>query len=201
MKNSKQKTTTIIVIMFALVVAIAIGFWTILEHGRNKVEEENIIHSKNEEVNTLVNKDLKINYPSTPREVLKMYSRLQTCAYNQGLSDKDLTAIIEQMRLLFDDELIAANSLEQQLEDVKKEIKEFKKKKQTISNYVIDKDSSVKEKKIKEKEYATLVVSYLIKEDRGYNKTYEQFILRKDAENKWKILGWDLVKGEDEEQE
>lgn len=201
MKNSKQKTTTIIVIMFALVVAIAIGFWTILEHGRNKVEEENIIHSKNEEVNTLVNKDLKINYPSTPREVLKMYSRLQTCAYNQGLSDKDLTAIIEQMRLLFDDELIAANSLEKQLEDVKKEIKEFKKKKQTISNYVIDKDSSVKEKKIKEKEYATLVVSYLIKEDRGYNKTYEQFILRKDAENKWKILGWDLVKGEDEEQE
>lgn len=201
MKNSKQKTTTIIVIMFALVVAIAIGFWTILEHGRNKVEEENIIRSKNEEVNTLVNKDLKINYPSTPREVLKMYSRLQTCAYNQGLSDKDLTAIIEQMRMLFDDELIAANSLEQQLEDVKKEIKEFQKKKQTISNYVIDKDSSVKEKKIKEKEYATLVVSYLIKEDRGYNKTYEQFILRKDAENKWKILGWDLVKGEDEEQE
>lgn len=201
MKNSKQKTTTIIVIMFALVVAIAIGFWTILEHGRNKVEEENIIRSKNEEVNTLVNKDLKINYPSTPREVLKMYSRLQTCAYNQGLSDKDLTAIIEQMRLLFDDELIATNSLEKQLEDVKKEIKEFKKKKQTISNYVIDKDSSVKEKKIKEKEYATLVVSYLIKEDRGYNKTYEQFILRKDAENKWKILGWDLVKGDDEEQE
>lgn len=201
MKNSKQKTTTIVVIMFAVVVAIAIGFWTILEHGRNKVEEENIIHSKNEEVNTLVNKDLNINYPSTPREVLKMYSRLQTCAYNQGLSDKDLTAIIEQMRMLFDDELITANSLEKQLEDVKKEIKQFQKKKQTISNYVIDKDSSVKEKKIKEKEYATLVVSYLIKEDRGYNKTYEQFILRKDAENKWKILGWDLVKGEDKEQE
>lgn len=128
MKNSKQKTTTIVVIMFAVVVAIAIGFWTILEHGRNKVEEENIIHSKNEEVNTLVNKDLNINYPSTPREVLKMYSRLQTCAYNQGLSDKDLTAIIEQMRMLFDDELITANSLEQQLEDVKKEIKQFQKK-------------------------------------------------------------------------
>lgn len=201
MKNSKQKTTTIVVIMFAVVVAIAIGFWTILEHGRNKVEEENIIHSKNEEVNTLVNKDLNINYPSTPREVLKMYSRLQTCAYNQGLSDKDLTAIIEQMRMLFDDELITANSLEQQLEDVKKEIKQFQKKKQTISNYVIDKDSSVKEKKIKEKEYATLVVSYLIKEYRGYNKTYEQFILRKDAENKWKILGWDLVKSDDKEQE
>ncbi len=201
MKNSKQKTTTIIVIMFAVVVAIAIGFWTILEHGRNKVKEENIIRSKNEEVNTLVNKDLNINYPSTPREVLKMYSRLQTCAYNQGLSEKDLTAVIEQMRVLFDDDLIAANSLEQQLEDLKKEIKEFQKKKQTISNYVIDKDSSVKEKKIKEKEYATLVVSYLIKEDRGYNKTYEQFILRKDEENKWKILGWDLVKGEDEEQE
>lgn len=199
MKKSKQKTTTIIVIMFAIVIAVAIGFWTILEHSRNKVEEEKIIHSKNEEVNALLNKDLDINYPSTPREVLKMYSRLQICAYNQGLSDKDLTAITEQMRMLFDDELLAANPLEQQLEDLKKDIKEYEKVKRTISNYVVDKESSVAEKKIEGKEYATLVVSYLLKEEKGYNKTYEQFILRKNEEKKWKILGWELVKSKDEE--
>lgn len=201
MKNSKQKTTTVIVIMFAIVVAIGIGFWAILEDSRSRVEEEGVIHSKNEEVNSLLNKDLNINYPSTPREVLKMYSRLQACLYNQSLSDEELTSIIEQMRVLFDDELIAANSLEQQLEDLKKEVGEFQRKKQTISNYIIDKESSVKEKKIKEKEYATLSVSYLVKESKGYNKTFEQFVLRKDAEGRWKILGWDLVKNKDEKQE
>lgn len=201
MKKSKQKTTTIIVIMFAVVIAIAIGFWAILEQGRNRVEEDKLIHSKNEEVNTLLNKDLNIDYPSTPREVLKMYSRLQSCVYNQDLSDKDLSAIVGQMRMLFDDELIAANSLEQQLEDLKKEIKEYQKAKRTISNYVIDKESSTTEKKLEGKEYATLEVSYLIQENRGYNKTYEQFILRKDEKDKWKILGWELVRSEDEKQE
>lgn len=201
MKKSKQKTTTIIVIMFAVVIAIVIGFWAILEQGRNKVKEDKLIHSKNEEVNTLLNKDLNIDYPSTPREVLKMYSRLQSCVYNQDLSDKDLSAIVGQMRMLFDDELIAANSLEQQLEDLKKEIKEYQKAKRTISNYVIDKESSTTEKKLEGKEYATLEVSYLIQENRGYNKTYEQFILRKDEKDKWKILGWELVRSEDEKQE
>lgn len=199
MKKSKQKTTTVIVIMFAVVVAVAIGFWAILEHGRNKVKEEELIHSKNEEVNMLLKKDLSIDYPRTPREVLKMYSRLQSCAYNQNLSDTDLTAIIEQMRILFDDELLEANSLEQQLEDVKAEIEEYQKTKRSISNYVIDKESSTTEKKIKGKEYATLQVSYLIQEKTGYNKTYEQFVLRKNEEDKWKILGWDLVKSEEEE--
>ncbi|MBD5090024.1 MAG: hypothetical protein HDT30_14665 [Clostridiales bacterium] len=201
MKKSKQKTTTIIVIMFAVVIAIVIGFWAILEQGRNKVKEDKLIHSKNEEVNTLLNKDLNIDYPSTPREVLKMYSRLQSCVYNQDLSDKDLSAIVGQMRILFDDELVAANSLEQQLEDLKKEIKEYQKAKRTISNYVIDKESSTTEKKLEGKEYATLEVSYLIQENRGYNKTYEQFILRKDEKDKWKILGWELVRSEDEKQE
>lgn len=201
MKKSKQKTTTIIVIMFAVVIAIAIGFWAILERGRNKVEEDKLIHSKNEEVNTLLNKDLNIDYPSTPREVLKMYSRLQSCVYNQDLSDKDLSAIVGQMRMLFDDELVAANSLEQQLEDLKKEIKEYQKAKRTISNYVIDKESSTTEKKLEGKEYAALEVSYLIQENRGYNKTYEQFILRKDEKDKWKILGWELVRTENEKQE
>lgn len=201
MKKSKKKTTTIIVIMFAVVIAIVIGFWAILEQGRNKVEEDKLIHSKNEEVNTLLNKDLNIDYPSTPREVLKMYSRLQSCVYNQDLSDKDLTAIVGQMRMLFDDELIVANSLEQQLEDLKKEIKEYQKAKRTISNYVIDKESSTTEKKLEGKEYATLEVSYLIQENRGYNKTYEQFILRKDEKDKWKILGWELVRSEDGKQE
>lgn len=201
MNKSKQKTTTIIVVMFAIVIAVVIGFWSILEHGRNKAEEQELIHSENEEVNALLNKDLSINYPGTTREVLKMYSRLQICAYNQKLSDKDLEAIIKQMRLLFDDELLEANSLEQQLEDLKKEIAEYRETKSVISNYVIDKESSVVEKKIKGKDYATLVVSYLVNKQGGYNKTYEQFILRKDSEGKWKILGWELVKGEEDKLE
>lgn len=201
MKKSKQKTTTVIVIMFAIVIAVGIGFWTILEHGRNKTEEEALLQSDNKEVNALLNKDLSVNYPDTPKEVLKLYSRLQSCAYNQGLSDKELTAIIEKMRELFDEDLAATNPLDKQLEEIKKDIKSYQSAKRTISNYVVDNDSSVVERKIKDKEYATLEVSYLLKDEKGYTKTYEQFILRKDTEGKWKILGWELVKSQDEDEE
>lgn len=199
MKKSKQKTTTLIVIMFAIVLAAGVGFWAILEHSRGEAQNSEFVKSDNEEVNNLVKKDLKLEYPGTPREVLKMYSRLQSCAYNQGLSNNDLEAVINQMRILFDEELLAANSITQQITDIKKDISKYVKEKKTISNYVVDKDSSIEEKKVKGKEYASAVVSYLVKDEKGYSKTFEQFVLRKDTEGKWKILGWKLVADKEDE--
>ena len=44
-----------------------------------------------------------------------------------------------------------------------------------------------------EKEYARVIASYTQQEDRKYFKVYEEFILRKDENGKWKILGWYLT--------
>ena len=201
MKKSKQKTTMTIVVMLAIVIAVAIGFWQVMEGKRTEEQDQQLLKSNNEEVNALLKKDFESNYPSTAREVLKVYSRINVCIYNQDLSKKEITALTEKMRNLFDEELLAVNPLDEQLEDLNTEIKEYKDTKKSISNYVIDKDSTIAEKEMDGKEYANVNVSYLIKEGDGYAKTYEQFLLRKDTQGRWKIVGWQLIEDTSNENE
>ncbi len=54
---------------------------------------------------------------------------------------------------------------------------------------------------MEEQEYARLFASYTQQEERNYKKVYEEFILRKNTEGRWKILGWRLADGEDMEKE
>ncbi len=192
MKKSKQKTMGTIFIMAILVIAVAIGFWKIMESKRT--ESQNEQKSKIEEVNEIIEKDFEANYPGTPREVVKMYSRISSCCYNQDLSDEELTLLAEKMRELFDEELLAENPKEKHIENLKKDAETYHDEKRTISSYTVDKNSSVEKKTIDGKEYASLRASYLVQENNsGYTKTYEEFILRADEKGHWKIVGWQVV--------
>ena len=200
MKKSKQKTMGTIFIMAILVIAVGVGFWQIMESKRAQSKNEE--KSKIEEVNEIIEKDFEANYPGTPREVVKMYSRISSCCYNQELSDDELVLLVEKMRELFDEELLAANPTEKHIEDLKKDAEKYHEAKRTISSYTVDKNSSVEKKNIDGKEYASLRASYLVQESNsGYTKTYEEFILRADDKNHWKIVGWQVVSGSQDSDE
>lgn len=194
MKKTKQKTMGTIFIMAILVIAVGVGFWQIMESKRAQSKNEE--KSKIEEVNEIIEKDFEANYPGTPREVVKMYSRISSCCYNQELSDDELVLLVEKMRELFDEELLAANPTEKHIEELKKDAEKYHEAKRTISSYTVDKNSSVEKKNIDGKEYASLRASYLVQESNsGYTKTYEEFILRADDKKHWKIVGWQVVSG------
>ncbi len=195
MKSKKQKTMLTVFVMAILVVAAAIIFWQIIQNRHNQKE---LTKSKNDEIQVILDKDFKDGYPGTPREVLKMYSRITSCLYNQSMSAQEQKALVEKMREMFDTELQQNNTLEEQLEDLKADIREYKKAKRSISSYMIDKNSSVVKQKIKGKQCASLYASYLIQEGNSYKKSNEQFLLRQDEDGKWKILGWELVSGDNE---
>ena len=200
MKKTKQKTMGTIFIMAILVIAVGVGFWQIMESKR--VQSKNEEKSKIEEVNEIIEKDFEANYPGTPREVVKMYSRISSCCYNQELSDDELVLLVEKMRELFDEELLAANPTEKHIEELKKDAEKYHEAKRTISSYTVDKNSSVEKKNIDGKEYASLRASYLVQESNsGYTKTYEEFILRADDKKHWKIVGWQVVSGSQDSDE
>lgn len=200
MKKSKQKTVGTILIMAVLVIAVAIGFWQIMESKRTKSQNEQ--KSKIEEVNAIIDKDFKTNYPGTPREVVKMYSRISSCCYNQHLSDEEMALLVKKMRELFDDELLTSNPEKKHIENLKKDAESYHKEKKFISSYTVDKNSSVKKKTIDGKEYATLQAAYLVQESNsGYTKTYEEFLLRADENKHWKIVGWEAVSGSKDTEE
>lgn len=194
MRKTKQKTLWTILIMAVVVIAVAVGFWQIMESKRTKSESEQ--KSKIEEVNAIVEKDFETNYPGTPREVVKMYSRISSCCYNRDLSDEEITLLVGKMRELFDEELLESNPEEEHIKRLKKDAENYHEAKKSISSYTVDKNSSVKKKTIDGKEYASLRASYLVQENNsGYTKTYEEFLLRADKNDHWKIVGWEVVSG------
>ena len=55
------------------------------------------------EVGKLLAKDLDLEYPGTPTEVVKLFWRINKCLYNTNMKEKDQKALFQQLRRLYDD--------------------------------------------------------------------------------------------------
>ncbi len=184
--NRRTANTLGMMIIFGIVI-VAIYFKLststspIMKSNSNKTESE-----------ALLEKDIENNYPSSPREVIKLYTRIMKNFYNEDLKDEEVNQLATQMRLLYDDELLKNNPLEDYLLELKVEITEYKDASRNIMNEVIEDSDKVKYWTKEDKEYASLTAGYTIKEKDKYTKLFEDFILRKDSQGNWKILGWKL---------
>lgn len=185
----KKNKSTIVTILVMLVVAGAIvGGYFFVSAKRNADNYEG--KKEKTEVDILLGKDLDSSYPLTAREVVKFYSRILKCYYNEALTEKQLGGLLDQMRKLFDDELLAENPRETQLAELQEEIKDFASRDCTVTSYQVGQAGNVVTWSNEGRDYSRVVASYTEKEDRQFLKVYEEFILRKDESGKWKILGW-----------
>lgn len=148
--------------------------------------------SSTTELEKLLSKDIPGNYPSSPREVIKLYCRITKVIYSQELDDEQIQKLSEQLTCLYDDELIANQSKEEYLLDLKVDISNYRDNKRNIMQYVIENSDQVVYWDKEDKNYASLAVSFTTKESNSYSKIFEEFILRKDNAGNWKVLGWKL---------
>ena len=188
MGTSTKKTVKVFCAMLVLSALVIGGFYFLTNHLATTKGS-----STSGEVKTLKEKDLDTGYPAIPTEVVKMYNRINKCMYNENLKDDDFDALLDQMRLLFDDDFLEENPRDTQKENFVEDVDNFSKEKKSVVNTAVQENSQVKYQTIDKKECASLVSSYMIKEKGEYVKTYEQFVLRKDSDGKWKIYGWDLT--------
>lgn len=182
-----------VVIMILLVVIVA-GFYM---STSNKTSES---YSVQDEYDILRAKDLELSYPETPKEVVKLYSRIVKLLYTSKLSDEKMKELVEQMRKLFDDSLLQENTLEEQLDKLDKEVRAFKADKKTIINYGVD-EESLETKEVDGVDYATIMAAFSIKKKKNYTRTDELFLLKKNADGQWKIVGWQLADSEADPEE
>ena len=140
------------------------------------------------EVEKLITKNLSSDYPATPREVVKLYNRIITAYYAEEMSDDELSDLTSQALLLFDDELAAINPSHDYLVSVKAEISQYKNSSKLISQSNVCDSRDVLYITNNGDEIAYVTASYFIKEGNNYSRSYETYVLRKDAEGKWKIL-------------
>lgn len=195
-KNSIKKT----VIVMAFLALVIVAFYFIVSR-KSAPDDDNSTENKTE-VQKLLDKDINANFPGSPRETLKLYSRIIKCLYNEDMSDEQLKNMASQIRVLFDDELLKNNPEEEYMDRLKKEIAAYKKVNKIILSYVIQNYSAIEFNTVDDIEYATILANYTVKKKNDFSQTIEEFMLRKDENGNWKILGWKLsdsveVEGED----
>lgn len=189
MKSSGGVKILVIVMVLA---AIVLGYFYYLGHRDRKLVEEAAAATV---VQSVLMRDLEHNYPPTPKEVVKYYSEITECFYNEEYSDEDLTKLANKIQHLYDIELVANKSQEQYMQDLRNEIVEMKKNKYTIASYEVSASTDVEYFTQDEYSCARLYCTYYIRQPSSGTRvaSLERFVLRQDQDGHWKILGWELV--------
>lgn len=191
-----DKMTKKIVGAFAAILVIAAliltGYFMMNKQAEKKAEESVLPTT---EVGKLLAKDLETKYPETPTEVVKLYWRINRCIYNEDTSEKDMEAVLKQLRNLYDNELLQDEK--NTYENMLKKLKDDKKKRvdagQTFLPSVVQKNNALEIVKIDGKDSTAVMTATTIKGKEETTKVYERFVCRRGDDGKWKILGWQQV--------
>lgn len=165
------------------------GYYFYLSNYNGK-EEETVVTA----VQDVLLKNLDDDYPPTPREVLKYYSDITKCLYNEEYTESQLEQMADKLLALFDTELAENNPRDQYIMDLKNEVKEFEENGYTIMSYTVSKSTDVEEFTEDGRKCARMYCTYSVKSGANYVSSKQVFILRRETETgRWKILGFDLV--------
>lgn len=176
-------------VVVTIMVVIGVGFYYYKSQNPhdsgNNLEEESV-----GEVDKILNKDLEEHYPYTVREVVQLFTRIQKCYYNEDYTDEELVKLAYKAMALFDDELAEENPFDEYYEDLKTEVDTYASVNQIINRVILEDASDVVYSTVDGQKYASINCIYYLKSDAGTSKVEETYILRKDADDRWKILGW-----------
>jgi hypothetical protein len=140
------------------------------------------------EVQKIITKDLTTNYPATPREVVKYYSRIITAYYKEDYTDSELDQLVDQELTLFDEELLKNNQKDTYLVSLKADIADYAKRSRYIVSTKVSESDEVGYVQDGDDSLAYVLASYFVREKNAFSWTYQQYVLRQDGDGNWKIL-------------
>lgn len=172
------------IIIVVICAALCIGYYYYLTN-RDSGKEKALT-----EVEQVITKSLDKSYPKTAREVIKFYNRILSCYYNEEYTDEQLEKLADQARALMDEELLKKNPEGQFLKALKADIEDYKEAGKKIVSINMDISNEIDYKKVNGDECAYVDVSYFVKGEEESSRSAQTYILRKDKDGKWKILGF-----------
>ena len=183
----KQAKTIIIVVVIAALIG---GYYFYLSNKAQQKEDD----VQATAVQEVLMKNLETNYPPTPKEVVRYYSDISKCLYNEEYTDEQFEQMVDKMLALYDDELLEQNPREQYIEDLRADVILFETNGYTIESYSTSASTDVVFDKIDGREWAKLYCMYSIRTSKGVSSSQEVYELRKDLETgHWKIYGFQMA--------
>ncbi len=177
----------ILLLFFAVLI---VGYYFYLNNRQNQISPPDVKMTVAQE---LISRNLTTNYPATPKEVMRFYSDITKCFYNEEYSDEELEQLASQTRMLYDDDLAAINDWARYLVQLKEEITYYKENSIRVSGYNISAATDVDYFTEDGYDFARLHCTYTLKSRSKKQPIEEVFLLRKDEAGHWRIYGWDLA--------
>lgn len=184
-----KKTTAKMTILFLLIIIVIVGFYAYLM-GENKEAAENAVMT---EVQLVLSRDLTNDYPATVKEVVKYYTQIQKCYYGGEYTDEELEQLGLKAYELFDEELKANNPTESYMINLKADIISFRQAGKTMTSSSVAASTNVDTFTDDGYEFARIHCGYNIMENNVNKAVKIVYLLRRDADRKWKIYGWDFA--------
>lgn len=177
-------------IVIVFLVALVVGYYYYLSNRKLESEPESV---KTTVVQELLARNLTHNYPPTVKEVIRYYSDITKCFYNEEYSDEELEKLAAQARALYDEELVADNEWGKYIIELKNDIDFYKSNSIRVNSYSIPSSTDVDYFTEDGFDFARLRCTYNLVSNGVKQPVEEMFLLRKDAEGHWRIYGWDLA--------
>lgn len=143
-------------------------------------------------------KNLETDYPPTVREVIKYYNEIMNCYYKENPTDAELEQLADKAMELYDTELVNFQSREQYLADLKAEIAAYAATDTVLSHVALSSSTAVDYYTYNGRECAQIRCIYTMRQKTSLMTLREIYVLRKDDNGRWKILGWSPAEDETE---
>lgn len=174
-------------VVAVIFVVLIVGYYYYLSNRTDTSAEAKDTLS---EVAYVTTENLTMNYPATPREVIKFYNRILLCYYDEEYTDEELSQMADQALLLFDEELLAKNPKEQYLAGVKADVADYERDGKTISNVTVAGSKDIRKETVNGRDYAFVDCVYYTREGSSFASVAQTYALRKDSDGQWKILAF-----------
>ena len=184
-----KKITTKVTVLFILIIVVVLGFYAYLS-GQQRIEAEDAVMT---ETQIVLSRDLANDYPATVKEVIKYYTQIQKCYYGSECTEEEIEQLGTKAWELFDPELQENNPLDTYLTNLKGEIVSFHQAGRTMTSSAVAASTNVDFFVDDGFDFARIHCGYSIMENNVSKAVKMVYLLRRDADRKWRIYGWDYA--------
>ena len=183
----KKSTVAVTVILLVVIVGV-VGVFAFLT-GKARTES---LEAAMTPVQKVLAVDLDRSYPGTVKEVVKLYTEIEKCFYNEDCTEEEIEQLGMQARKLYDDELLAANDVDTYLIRLKTDIQNIRNAKKRLNSVAVASAANVETFTDDGYTFARIYCGYTVKEGNKASASEGRvFLLRRDENRRWKIYGWE----------
>lgn len=183
----KKSTVRLTIILTVVIVGVVALYTFLLNRSRNYADKQKL-----STVQLVLSRNLENDYPPSVKEVIKYYTEIEKCFYNEEYTDEELEALGMRARELYDDELLAANEVGTYLQKLKTDINVFKVNKRRMTAANVGSSTSVFSFEEDGFQFARIYCGYtFLENNRNSINVGVKYLLRQDENKRWKIYGWE----------